>query len=455
MSEWKKVKLGDLATKITKGTTPSNIGESFCDRGIPFIRSELITQNKYISDVGLLYISKETHEKLKRSQLEANDILFSMAGVYLGKTAILRECDVPANTNQAVALIRLDSVLCNVDYIYYYLNQESVIRYVNQISGQAAQPNINLQQIGEISIVIPSRKEQDNIATILSRYDSLIENYQKQIKLLEEAAQRLYKEWFVDLRFPGYENAKMVDGLPEGWERKKLGEVVTKSIGGGWGKEAPQEKYDREGFVIRGTDISKLKNGSLNEIPFRYHTESNLKERTLSDGDIIFEVSGGSEKEPVGRMYLITQPILDYYCKDVICASFCKKVSFANKMISVLCYFAMQHCRNTGDMKKFEKDSAGNIINFAWTTFLEDFNVLLPNNEVLNAFYRRANAIINSEMKLSLQIRLLAEARDRLLPKLMGGEMEVDAPKGQRATSIEQRSGHNEQTTNAPKGQKH
>ena len=85
----------------------------------------------------------------------------------------------------------------------------------------------------------------------------------------------------------------------------------------------------------------------------------------------------------------------------------------------------MQHCRNTGDMKKFEKDSAGNIINFAWTTFLEDFNVLFPNNEVLNAFYKRANAIINSEVKLSLQIRLLTEARDRLLPRLMGGEINV------------------------------
>ena len=133
MSEWKKVKLGDLATKITKGTTPSNIGESFCGNGIPFIRSELITQNKYISYDGLLYISNATHEKLKRSQLEANDILFSMAGVYLGKTAILRECDVPANTNQAVALIRLNPMLCNVDYIYYFLNQKSVVSYVNQI----------------------------------------------------------------------------------------------------------------------------------------------------------------------------------------------------------------------------------------------------------------------------------------------------------------------------------
>ena len=232
MSEWKKVKLGDLTSKITKGTTPSNIGESFCNRGVPFIRSELITQNKYISDEGILYISNQTHEKLKRSQLEVNDILFSMAGVYLGKTAILRECDVPANTNQAVAIIRLDSALCSVDFVYYYLNKESVIRYVNQISGQAAQPNINLQQIGEIPIVLPSRKEQHRIAAILSRYDSLIENYQKQIKLLEEAAQRLYKEWFVDLHFPGHENTKIVDGVPEGWEKKMIGEVCDTTSGG-------------------------------------------------------------------------------------------------------------------------------------------------------------------------------------------------------------------------------
>ena len=217
----------------------------------------------------------------------------------------------------------------------------------------------------------------------------------------------------------------MVDGLPEGWERKKLGELVTKSIGGGWGKESPQEKYDKEGFVIRGTDISKLRCGNLDDIPFRYHTESNLKERTLSDGDLIFEVSGGSEKEPVGRMYLITQQILDFYKKDVICASFCKKVAFSNKCTSILCYFAMQYCRISGDMKKYEKDSAGNIINFAWTTFLEDFFVLLPNDEILEAFYKTAIDIINKQVNLALQIRLLTEARDRLLPRLMGGEMEV------------------------------
>ena len=310
-------------------------------------------------------------------------------------------------------------------YVGYCVESSLFKDYINSIANGSAQPNANSQMMSSFEFKIPSLPTQHRIATILSRYDSLIENYQKQIKLLEEAAQRLYKEWFVDLHFPGHENTKMEDGLPEGWERKKLGELVTKSIGGGWGKESPQEEYDKEGFVIRGTDISKLRCGNLDDIPFRYHTESNLKERTLSDGDLIFEVSGGSEKEPVGRMYLITQQILDFYKKDVICASFCKKVAFSNKCTSILCYFAMQYCRISGDMKKFEKDSAGNIINFAWTSFLEDFFVLLPNDEILEAFYKTAIAIINKQVNLALQIHLLTEARDRLLPKLMSGEIAV------------------------------
>ena len=422
MSEWKTYKLSDIAS-LSNGI---NFDKSAYTRGIKLIGVADFKDRIY-PDYDTL---QEVDTKVVRCSdlLKKGDIVFVRSN---GNKELVGRCmminkDIPVTFSGFCIKLSLNDKEKFDPLFFNYLFKTDQFR--RKMSGTAVGANIqNLSQsrLGGCEVSVPKKEIQHRIATVLSRYDTLIENCQKQIKLLEEAAQRLYKEWFVDLRFPGYENVKMVDGLPEGWERKTLGEVVTKSIGGGWGKETPQEKYDREGYVIRGTDISKLKNGSLNEIPFRYHTESNLKERTLSDGDIIFEVSGGSEKEPVGRMYLITQPILDYYSKDVICASFCKKLSFTNKMISVLCYFAMQHCRNTGDMKKFEKDSAGNIINFAWTTFLQDFHVLLPNNEVLNAFYRRVNAIINSEVKLSLQIRLLTEARDRLLPRLMGGEMEV------------------------------
>ena len=158
---WQTVKLADLCTVITKGTTPSNIGESFTESGVNYIRSEMITDAKYISPNGMLYISEGTHEKLKRSQLKKNDILFSMAGVYLGKTALLREEDVPANTNQAVALIRLDSSKCNLEYVYYFLNLPETVAKVNTVSGQAAQPNINLKQIGNIEIALPDIELQN------------------------------------------------------------------------------------------------------------------------------------------------------------------------------------------------------------------------------------------------------------------------------------------------------
>lgn len=224
--KWERKKLSDLTTVITKGTTPSNIGETFTETGINYIRSEMLTSEKYIADTGMLYISFETHGKLKRSQLAEGDILFSMAGVYLGKTAILRASDVPANTNQAVALIRVDASKCNREYIYYFLNLPETIKLVNTVSGQAAQPNINLKQIGNIEISLPAIESQNKIVGILSAYDSLIENNQKQIKLLEEAAQRLYKEWFVDLRFPGYENTPVVDGIPKGWAKKSMEDIA-------------------------------------------------------------------------------------------------------------------------------------------------------------------------------------------------------------------------------------
>ena len=424
MSEWKKVKLGEIASSIQTGPFGSQLHQSdYSDEGTPVVMPKDII-NGHIDETTIARVEKHHVDRLVRHKITEGDIIYARRGD-VGKCAYIVYNQNGWLCGTGCLKVTIDRAKAIPKFVFFQLQKRETIGWVEKHAIGATMLNLNTSILSEVPIELPSLLIQNRVVEILSRYDTLIENYQKQIKLLEEAAQRLYKEWFVDFRFPGYENVKMVDGLPEGWERKTLGEVVTKSIGGGWGKETPQEKYDREGYVIRGTDISKLKNGSLNEIPFRYHTESNLKERTLSDGDIIFEVSGGSEKEPVGRMYLITQPILDYYSKDVICASFCKKVSFTNKMISVLCYFAMQHCRNTGDMKKFEKDSAGNIINFAWTTFLQNFHVLLPNNEVLNAFYRRVNAIINSEVKLSLQIRLLTEARDRLLPRLMRGEMEV------------------------------
>lgn len=222
------VYLKDLASKITKGTTPSNIGESFSESGVMYFRSELLGKSKYIDKSnGLLFITESVHQKLKRSQIQKGDMLFSMAGAYLGKISLVREGDYPSNTNQAVAIIRLIPGICDSDYLYYYMTQKSFNEQVYSFCAQAAQPNINLEQIGRLKINLPTIATQQKIASILSAYDSQIENNKKRIKLLEQMAENLYKEWFVRFRFPGYETAEFERGVPKGWIIEKLGNVAN------------------------------------------------------------------------------------------------------------------------------------------------------------------------------------------------------------------------------------
>lgn len=181
---------------ITKGTTPTSLGYSFTNQGINFIKSESITADKFLDKTKYCHISKETHEKLKRSQLQINDILFSMAGVFLGKTGIVTVSDIPANTNQAVAIIRVIPELADTNYIYYYLNQKNIIAYINSSTGQSAQPNINLKQIGQLEIVLPSIATQKKIASVFNALDDKIALNNKINDNLEQQAQTLYRKYF-------------------------------------------------------------------------------------------------------------------------------------------------------------------------------------------------------------------------------------------------------------------
>lgn len=423
MSEWKLYKISEIAT-LSNGI---NFDKSAYGHGIKLI-GVADFKNRIFPDYDNL---QEVDSKVVRSgdYLQKGDIVFVRSN---GNKELVGRCmmidkDTPLTFSGFCINLRLnDKTTFNPVFLNYLFKTSNFRKNMIGTAVGANIQNLSQSRLGNCVVSVPSSISQTKIATFLLHYDNLIANYQQQIKLLEETAQRLYKEWFIDLRFPGHENTEIVDGVPEGWVKKPLGSIVQKSIGGGWGKESRQGSYDKSAYVVRGTDISKLKNGSPDDIPFRYHTDSNLKERVLSDGDIIFEVSGGSEKEPVGRLYFITQQILDFYKERVICASFCKKVSFEDKNSSLLAYYAMQYCRESGDMKKYEKDSAGNIINFAWSTFLDDFIVLVPDKHTLELFCERVQAIINNLVNLSLQIRTLTEARDRLLPKLMSGEIEIE-----------------------------
>ena len=323
------------------------------------------------------------------------------------------------NAYQRVYIIETaDAERLNIRYLCYAMNQQ--LRLLKTMSSGSTTKFLTLGMLHGLDIPLPVIEVQDSIVAILSAYDDLIENNQKQIKLLEEAAQRLYKEWFVDLHFPGHETTPITDGIPEGWEHKTVADCLSFHGNGGWGKETPMGKNEHPGKVIRGTDIEDVKAGRFNDVPLRYHTDNDIKKRTLKNYDLVFELSNGNINN-IGRCLLVDDLVLKNCGENTICASFCKLLRPADRLHSLVLYWEIQDMQTSGRMLPFKKHGANGINNFDFDGFL-NHELLIPNKaDMLSPI----EAIMAKISIIQGQFALLTEARDRLLPKLMNGEIEV------------------------------
>lgn len=409
-SEWKEYKLGDLATKITKGTTPSTIGRTFTKKGIKFFRSECLTESKYLDRSNLKFIDEFTHNKMSRSKLCGKDILFSMAGMFLGKTCIVSDQDIPANINQAVALIRLENV--DVNFIYYYLNQKRVVDYVNNCSSQSAQPNINLKQIGEISINLPPLPAQKRIAEILSKLDDKIELNNKVNKNLEEIAQAIFKQWFVDFEFPDqngnpYKSSggKMIQSelgdIPEEWSVKSLDDIAEYLNGLALQNFRPSgEKY------IPVVKIKELKNG-ISESSEKASPDID-KNYIIHDGDVLFSWSGSLEVV----IWCNGIGALNQHLFKVSSKKYNKWFYYLWTLFYLerFKHIAASKATTMGHIKRGE---------------LKKAKVIVPRNNDLSILNELFDPIIDKIIKNNIEARTLTKTRDELLPKLMCGEIRV------------------------------
>lgn len=421
---WRK--LGDVCSKIGSGATPKGGSTVYVEDGISFIRSQNV-YNLTFEYSGLAHISDEAAKKLDGVAIQEDDVLINITRDSVARTCVMPSSVLPARVNQHVAIIRPHKDVLRSRYLNYYLASPKMQAFMLGLAvGKGASRNaMTKDMIAGFEVPCPDLETQDAIIHILSAYDSLIETNQRQIKLLEEAAQRLYREWFVDLRFPGHEDVPVVDGVPEGWTSVQLGKEILFEIGGGWGEETVTGKNEHMAYVIRGTDFEGLKRGEFLSIPLRFHTESNLSSRRLQHGDIIFEVSGGSRTEGVARTVLIVDSMLDRWNKPVICASFCKLIRPLHEELSLYLYDHFQYLRAEKITEEFDKRSASSIVNYRWKDFLEQRTILIPTNKVMTEFNSIAEPIYNKIVFLSLQIESARMCRDRLLPKLMSGEIAV------------------------------
>lgn len=424
MREWTTLKDLCVNKGIQTGPFGSQLHQSdYSLDGTPVIMPVNLADGG-VSEEKIARVSDEHVERLARHKVREGDLVYARRGD-VGRASLIGLHEGGWLCGTGCLRATPDPNKVDSRYLFYLMSQPDVIGwFVNHAKG-TTMLNLNTEILSRVPLLYEqSLEQQKRIAGILSAYDKLIENNRRQIALLEEAAQRLYKEWFVDLRFPGYETTPIIDGLPEGWRKVALESFIESHIGGGWGSETSTSDFNVEAFVVRATDISNISNGNLS-LPLRWHKESNFRTRSLAEGDIVFEVSGGSKEIGVGRSMIVSKQFLKALDRPVICASFCKKVRCRSVSDAYLLYEQIQMDLTAGGIRKYEKRSAGNIINFHWEDFLKSYQVIVPDDDTLKLFSIQISCIRKQAENCKMLCMLAKEARDRLLPKLMSGEIEV------------------------------
>lgn len=316
----------------------------------------------------------------------------------LGYSALVPKSKRTYLHNQRIGLVTFKSDECDRGYIYWLMRTREYQRSIANTSTGATVHHTSPKKIYDYDLEVPPLSIQHRIATILSRYDSLIENYQKQIKLLEEAAQRLYKEWFIDLRFPGHANTKIVDGVPEGWEKKpisQLGEYLN-------GFAFKPSDWQKSGKPI--IKIKEMGNGVSNDTP-RNNGERVPAKYLVKAGDLLFSWSA-------------TLMVIVWSGEEGWLNQHLFKVTPSK---GIEREFLLQSISNT--IEEFQNLTTGSTMKHIQRNKLDQVFVNVPNDEIMKRYSSIAEKERTEILHLSSQIRLLSEARDRLLPKLMGGEI--------------------------------
>jgi type I restriction enzyme, S subunit len=382
---WATAKIGEIAFVVTKGTTPTTYGMPFTDTGVNFIKAEALNGDCTLDRSGFTFVSESTHEKLKRSILDEHDVLVTIAGAQVGRCGIVHAEHLPANTNQAVAIIRVDRRQADPRFVYYFFKDPKTFRLCQGFGGQAAQPNINLAVLKSFDIRLPPLRVQNAIVETLSAYDALIENNRRRIALLEEAARMLYREWFVRLRFPGHEHVKIVNGLPEGWERRALGSVLN---------------------LQRGFDLP-AGDRIAGDVPV-YGSTGVVGDHNVPKVSFPTLVTGRSGS--LGTVCFVDDPCWPLNTSLWITEFKAVSIYFAYFMLSEM------------NLAKF---NGGASVPTLDRKVVHAANVVVPPLLLSTLFDEQARPLFSQRRVLEQQNKKLVQARDLILPRLMNGEIAV------------------------------
>lgn len=379
--KWEKVKLGNVTDSCLGKMLDQNKNKGDYQ---PYLANVNVRWGEF--DLEDLPLMKFEESEQERYELKYGDLVICEGGEP-GRCAIWKEQIPNMKIQKALHRVRVHDCL-DYRYLFYWFLLAGKTGELDQYFTGATIKHMPGQKLKEVVIDKPPLEIQHRIADILSAYDDLIENNQKQIKLLEEAAQRHYKEWFVDLRFPGHENMKIVDGVPEGWQRGTVGRIAE---------------------FKRGRTITKaqVKGGNVPVVagglePAYYHNVANTKAPVIT-------ISASGANAGFVRLYGV-----DVFASDC---------SFVDGLGTENLFFVYEFLKESKvSIDQLQKGSAQPHV------YAKDINAMkitIPEKEYLERFDRYAKVLFDKIKTLQGQNERLKTARDLLLPKLMSGEVEV------------------------------
>jgi type I restriction enzyme S subunit len=419
MRGWEKVNIGSVC-KVGDGAHASI-------KRVENGKRYLTSKNFTIEGLNLKtvdYISEEDFKKYFKEDSKAltkpvaEDILLSIIGS-LGAAYIVKPSD-EFGLSSSVSILRPNKDVIESNYLLYWLKSDFFQKSMNAIKSGAAQSFLSLDMIRSLPVFYPIQKKyQRRIASILSAYDDLIENNLKRINLLEELSQRTYEEWFVKRKIG---NKLIAD---KDFEVMPLFQMIEEYQNGGWGKDILEGSNTIEAYVIRGTDIPKISSGDFSDIPLRFHTEKNLLPRTLEVGDISMEMSNGNMSS-VGRSFFFDGSLIEIFKKPFMCASFCKMIRPKNIQYAYIIDLHLKFIHSNNNMLVYKSQGANGINNFRFEDMINDEELFVPTNEILDLFISKIGYHYKLISNLRIQVSLLKESRDILLPRLMNGTINVE-----------------------------
>lgn len=369
-----------------------NMGEIFAHDRIGSIDMERVQMNE---------------KELDSMLVEEGDLLFARQSLVLagaGKCSIIQEIDEPTTFESHIIRVRLRKDIIDPKFYYYYF--KSPICKIKSIVTQGVQAGIRGNDLKKLKVHIPSLEIQQKIADILSKYDDLIENNRRRIELLEESARLLYREWFVYLRFPGHEHTPIIDGIPEGWEKKSAFDVMD-ILNGGTPKTSIEEYWN--GGIPFFTPKDKTDTIYVSKTE-KTLTEYGLKNCSskLYPKDTIFITARGT----VGRVNLAQ--------KDMAMNQSCYALVGNYPINQYFLYFALRE-----SVENIQGQAVGSVFDAIIKDTFKSIPFIVPSQLLINSYNESVISIIRQIDNLIVQNQKLQQARDILLPRLMNGEIAV------------------------------